>query len=163
MIKKFIVLFFMFNLYFTAITFAKKEVPKSIPGVEILTSTDAVKELKTCIPQKKCIFIDPRRKKDLKQGTVKGAVIYTFKKKEQFNAESLLTKIQEKGHDFIQSYADFKKNNIAIISGCNGKFCPRSSNLLEALIEYFDAQNIQKPTLKWVRVGGVPEILRQMK
>ncbi len=157
----------VFVLFLQPVEAAKKEVPKSLSGVIVISETEAVKMLvdnKCLNPSsgRKCIFVDPRKKKDLKRGIVKGSVLYMLKKKKDFKKDKFFASLQKKGYSF-NDYEDLK--NIDIISGCNGKFCPRSGNLLSALIEDIGADFVKASNMKlyWVRDEGVPGILKLMR
>lgn len=146
---------------------AKEEVPKNIVGVAVITEEVAVERLITqkCLQPgaaNPCIFVDPRKKKDLKRGIIRGSVLYECKKKSDFDPDEFLAILQKKGYSF-KSYDDIA--NIEIMSGCNGKFCPRSHNLLSALREHIGEDQIVSQNIKitWVREKGVPGILKATK
>jgi len=145
---------------------AKKEVPKSIDGVTVITEAEAVKMINTNNCQdvsasRRCIFVDPRKKKDLKRGIIKGSVLYECKKITDFKPDKFLAALKKRGYP-ANTYDDLK--DIDIISGCNGKFCPRSNNFLTALTQYMgDRLAIQNVKLYWVREEGVPGMLKVMK
>ena len=149
----------IFYLLFAAPTFAaRQETPKSIPGVTIITTQGAFDLIETeqCIQKKTCIFIDPRKAKDLKKGVIKGSVTYPFKKPKNMKEGKFIKSIQSKGYK-ISSLQDLTK--YTIITGCNGKFCPRSPNLAKYLKQKLGS----KLKILWVREEGVPGILRLHK
>ncbi len=145
---------------------AKTEVPKSIEGASVVTEKEAVKMVITdnCLDasaSRRCIFVDPRKKKDLKRGIIKGSVLYECKKMENFKPDEFLAAVKKKGYP-VNTYDDLK--DIDIISGCNGKFCPRSNYLLTALIQHMgDRVASQNVKFYWVRDEGVPGMLKVMK
>ena len=122
----------------------------------------AVKKCLESSAARRCLFIDPRKKKDWKRGVIKGSVLYTYKTSKDFRTETFFAALQKKGY-LVHNFGELR--DMDIISGCNGKFCPRSHACLSFLIEQIGADNIDKQNLRffWARENGVPGILRAMK
>ncbi|MBF0289306.1 MAG: hypothetical protein HQM14_15920 [SAR324 cluster bacterium] len=144
---------------------AKKEVPMKINGVINLTEKEAVEMISFCLENnasRRCIFVDPRKKKDLKRGIIRGSVLYECKDEADFDAVQFLLALNKKGYSF-QGFDQMQ--GIDIISGCNGKYCPRSHGFLSAVMKYVGPNAIQQQDIKlyWIRQEGIPGMLRIMK